>query len=167
MKKSEQKVKGFLCLPITESAERKIGDVGLLEASIIKSGVVLTKSQMTAMDVLETIEGLEEILKELYNALVGATGICCEDCDQDETEDAVTIKLPEFILEEAGILKDAKLCAFTTETSGEVTVMEADYKHDLTDVPEDMLRLLKDIGVCLSCLNECLMSERIIYGKRK
>ena len=167
MKKSEQKVKGFLCLPITESAERKIGDVGLLEASIFKSGVVLTKSQMTAMDVLETIEGLEEILKELYNALVGATGICCEDCDQDETEDAVTIKLPEFILEEAGIPKDAKLCAITTEASGEVTVMEADYKHDLTGVPEDMLRLLKDIGVCLSCLNECLMSERIIYGKRK
>lgn len=167
MKKSEQKVKGFLCLPITESAERKIGDVGLLEATIIKSGVVFTKSQMTAMDVLETIEGLEEILKELYHALVGATGICCEDCDQDETEDAVTIKLPEFILEEAGIPKDAKLCAFTTEASGEVTVMEADYKHDLTDVPEDMLRLLKDIGVCLSCLNECLISERIIYGKRK
>lgn len=167
MKKSEQKVKGFLCLPITESAERKIGDVGLLEATIIKSGVVLTKSQMTAMDVLETIEGLEEILKELYIALTDGTGICCEDCDHDETEDAVTIKLPEFILEEAGIPKDAKLCAFTTEASGEVTVMEADYKHDLTDVPEDMLRLLKDIGVCLSCLNECLMSERIIYGKRK
>ena len=167
MKRLEQAVKGFLCLPITESAERKIGDVGMLEATIIKSGVVLTKSEMTAMEVLDTIEGLEEILKELYNALVGATGFCCEDCDTAETEDAVAIKLPEFILEEAGIPKDAKLCAFTTEASGEVTVMEAEYKHDLTDVPEDMLRLLKDIGVCLSCLNECLMSERIVYGNRK
>ena len=167
MRKLEQMVKGFLCLPITESAERKIGDVGMLEATIIKSGVVLTKSQMTAMDVLDTIEGLEEILKELYNALVNGTVICCEDCDQEETEDAITIKLPEFILEDAGIPKNAKLCAFTTEASGEVMVMEAEYKHDLTDVPEDMLRLLKDIGVCLSCLNECLMSERIIYGKRK
>lgn len=167
MKRLEQTVKGFLCLPITESAERKIGDVGMLEATIIKSGVVLTKSQMTAMDVLETIDGLEEILKDLYNALIDATGICCEDCDQDETEEATSIKLPEFILEDAGIPKDAKLCAFTTEESGEVTVMEAEYKHDLTDVPEDMLRLLKDIGVCLSCLNGCLMSERIIYGKQK
>ncbi len=167
MKKLEQKVKGFLCLPITESAERKIGDVGMLEATVIKSCVVLTKSQMTAMDVLETIEGLEDILKELYNALIDGSGICCEDCDQEETEDAITIRLPEFILEDAGIPKDAKLCAFTTEASGEVTVMEAEYKHDLTDVPEDMLRLLKDIGVCLSCLNECLMSERIIYGKQK
>jgi hypothetical protein len=167
MKKLEQKVKGFLCLPITESAERKIGDVGMLEATVIKSGVVLTKSEMTAMDVLETIEGLEEIIKELYNSLVDATGICSEDCDQAETEDAVTIKLPEFILEDAGIPKDAKLCAFTTEASGEVTVMEAEYKHDLTDVSVDMLRLLKDIGVCLSCLNECLMTERIIYGKQQ
>lgn len=167
MKKLEQTAKGLLCLPITESAERKIGDVGMLEATIIKSGVVLTKSEMTAMEVLDTIEGLEEILKELYNTLVRATGNCCDDCDQAETEDAVKIKLPDFILEDAGIPKGAKLCAFTTEASGEVTVMEAEYKHDLTDVPEDKLRLLKDIGVCLSCLNECLMSERIVYGKRK
>ena len=167
MKRQEEKVKGFLCLPITESAERKIGDVGMLEASIIKSGIVLTKSQMTAMDVLETIEGLEGILKELYEALIDGTGIYCEDLDQDETEEATSIKLPEFILEEAGIPKDAKLCAFTTEASGEVTVIEAEYKHDISDVPEDMLMLLKDIGVCTSCLNECLMSERIIYGKQK
>ncbi len=167
MKRQEEKVKGFLCLPITESAERKIGDVGMLEASIIKSGIVLTKSQMTAMDVLETIEGLEGILKELYDALIDGTGIYCEDLNQDETEEATSIKLPEFILEEAGIPKDAKLCAFTTEASGEVTVIEAEYKHDISDVPEDMLMLLKDIGVCTSCLNECLMSERIIYGKQK
>ena len=167
MKRQEEKVKGFLCLPITESAERKIGEVGMLEASIIKSGIVLTKYQMTAMDVLETIEGLEGILKELYDALIDGTGIYCEDIDQDETEEATSIKLPEFILEEAGIPKDAKLCAFTTEASGEVTVIEAEYKHDISDVPEDMLMLLKDIGVCTSCLNECLMSERIIYGKQK
>ncbi len=167
MKRQEEKVKGFLCLPITESAERKIGDVGMLEASIIKSGIVLTKSQMTAMDVLETIEGLEGILKELYDALIDGTGIYCEDLNQDETEEATSIKLPEFILEEAGIPKDAKLCAFTTEASGEVTVIEAEYKHDISDVPEDMLMLLKDIGVRTSCLNECLMSERIIYGKQK
>jgi hypothetical protein len=166
MKKSEQKVKGFLCLPITESVERKIGDVGKLEATPIKSGIVLIKSEMTAMDVLETIEGLEEILKELYNSIISETSSCSEDCDQEETEDAVSIKLPEFILEEAGIPKDAKLCAFTTESSGEVTVVEAEYKHDLTDVPKDMIGLLKDIGVCLSCLNDCLVSERILYGKK-
>jgi hypothetical protein len=165
MKKSNQKVKGILCIPITESAEKKIGDVGKLEATTIKNGLVLMKSKMTAAEVVETLEGLRDVLEELYLTLSEAAGIC-EDCNcRTETEDAVSIKLPEFILKEAGISKDAKLCACTMEGCGEVTVMEAAYKHDLSDVPKDILEILKDMGVCMSGLNECLMSEKIIYGE--
>jgi hypothetical protein len=167
MKQEKQKVKGVLCLPITEEAEKKIGDAGKLEAMLVENGVVIMKSQMTAMEVVETIEGIYKILEELYVTLAEASGICEEDSCQTETEDAVSIKLPEFILEEAGIPKNAKLCAYTTEDSGEVTVMEAEYKHDLSDIPKDALQVLKDIGVCMSGLNECLMSEKIIYGKQE
>ncbi len=167
MKQEKQKVKGILCLPITEEAEKKVGDAGKLEATVVKNGVVLLKSQMTAMEVVETIEGIYKVLEELYVTLVEAAGICEEDSSKTETEDAVGIKLPEFILEEAGIPKDAKLCAYTTEDSGEVTVMEAEYEHDLSDIPKDALQVLKDIGVCMSGLNECLMSEKIIYGKQE
>jgi len=167
MKQEKQKVKGILCLPITEEVEKKVGDVGKLEATIVENGVVLLKSQMTAMEVVESIEGIYKILEELYIALAEAAGICEEDDSQTETDDAVGIKLPEFILEEAGIPKHAKLCAYTTEESGEVTVMEAEYKHDLSDVPKDSLQVLKDIGVSLSGLNKCLMSEKIIYGKQE
>ena len=165
MKQEKQKVKGILCLPITEEAEKKIGDAGKLEATVVANGVVLLKSQMTAMEVVKTIEGVYEVLEELYFTLAKAAGICEDDSGQTETEDAVAIKLPEFILEEAGIPKDAKLCAFTTEDSGEITVMEAGYKYDLSDVPKESIQVLKDIGVSLPGLNECLMSERIIYGK--
>ncbi|MGB4660136.1 MAG: hypothetical protein WBI07_13225 [Mobilitalea sp.] len=166
MKQEKQKVKGILCLPITEGAEKKVGDVGKLEATVIENGLVLLKSQMTAMEVVETIEGVYKILEELYFTLAEAAGICEDDSYQSETEDAVAIKLPEFLLEEAGIPKDAKLCAYTTEDSGEVTVMVAEYKHDLSDVPKDAIQVLKDMGVCLAGLNECLMSEKIIYGKQ-
>lgn len=163
MKKSKQKVKGFLCLPITGAAEKKIGDVGKLEATTIKNGLVFMKSEMTAMEVVETLEGLKEVAEELYLTLADAPGICgCCDC---QTEDAVSIKLPEFILEDAGIPKDAKLCAYTNEESGEVTVVEAEYKHDLSDVPKDILQVLKALGVCMAGLNKRLMSEEIIYGK--
>lgn len=165
MKKSKQKVKGILCLPITELAEKKIGDIGKLEATIIKNGLVFMKSEMTAMEVVETLEGLKEVVEELYFTLADAHGICeCCDCPS-ETEDAVSIKLPEFILEDAGIPKDAKLCAYTNEDSGEVTVVEAEYKHDLSDVPKDILQMLKAMGVCMAGLNKRLMSEEIIYGK--
>jgi hypothetical protein len=81
--------------------------------------------------------------------------------------DAVNIKLPDFILEDAGIPKDAKLCAYTDDESGEVTVMEAEYKHDLSDVYVETLEVLGAMGVCFSGLNECLMSETIIYGSQK
>jgi len=164
MEKTKQKVKGFLCLPITELVEKKIGDVGKLEATTIKNGLVLLKSEMTAMEVVETLQGLKEVVEELYITLAGTPGTfqCC-DC---QTEDAVSIKLPEFILEDAGIPKDAKLCTYTSEDSGEVTVVKAEYKHDLSDVPKDILQILKEMGVCMAGLNSRLMSEEIIYGKQ-
>lgn len=166
MENTKQKVKGFLCLPVTETVENKIGDVGKLEAEAIDNGLVLLKSQMTAIEVVESLEGLEKIVKELYLALVMSAGIC-KDCScRTETEDAVSIKLPEFILEEAGIPKGAKLCAYTSEDSGEVAVVEAEYKHDLSDVPKGILHILKEIGVCMAGLNNSLMSEEIIYGKQ-
>ncbi|HEX3027915.1 MAG TPA: hypothetical protein VHT34_01095 [Clostridia bacterium] len=164
MEKTKQKVKGFLCLPITELVEKKIGDVGKLEATTIKNGLVLLKSEMTAIEVVETLQGLKEVVEELYITLAGTPGICqCCDC---QTEDAVSIRLPEFILEDAGIPKDAKLCAYTSEDSGEVTVVEAEYKHDLSDVPKDILQILKEMGVCMAGLNNRLMSDEIIYGKQ-
>lgn len=165
-KETKPNLKGFLCLPITEEAEKKIGDVEKLEAEAIKNGLVFMKSQMTAVEVIETLEGLGKVAKELYLSIAETAGIC-EGCNCSmETEEAVSIKLPEFILEDAGIPKDAKLCAYTDEGSGEVTVIEAEYKHDLSDVPKDILQMLKAMGVCMAGLNNWLMTEEIIYGKQ-
>ncbi len=165
-RETKPNIKGFLCLPITEEAEKKIGDVGKLEATTIKNGLVFMKSEMTAMEVVETLKELKQVVEELYFTLADADGICeCCDCPA-ETEDSVSIKLPQFILEDAGIPKDAKLCAYTNEGSGEVTVIEAEYKHDLSDIPKDILQMLKAMGVCMAGLNNRLMSEEIIYGKQ-
>ncbi|MHB8063112.1 MAG: hypothetical protein ACYDG2_10845 [Ruminiclostridium sp.] len=121
---------------------------------------------MTAMEVVETLEGLEKLSKEMYLTLADAAGVCEKSSCRTETEDAVSIKLPEFILEDAGIPKDAKLCAYTNEGSGEVTVIEAEYKHDLSDVTKDILQILIEMGVCMAGLNNRLMSDEIIYGKQ-
>lgn len=51
-----------MCLPITEATEKKVGEVGLLEATVIQNGLVLMKSQMTTMEVIKTIEGLEDVI---------------------------------------------------------------------------------------------------------
>lgn len=41
MKQVDGKVNGVLCLPITQEAEKKIGDVEQLEATVINNGLVL------------------------------------------------------------------------------------------------------------------------------
>lgn len=169
MKKADEKVKGVLCFPIVESTEKKIGDVNKLEAAVIQNGVVFMKSEMTALEVVETITELKNIAEELFVTLAKSAGICGEsECPYEcvyETEAAVDIKLPQFLLEDANIPKDAKLCAYTNSESGEIVVMEAEYKHDLSDIPKEMVQTLKEIGICICELNRLIMSEQIIYKK--
>lgn len=164
MKQVDGKVNGVLCLPITQEAEKKIGDVEQLEATVIDNGLVFMKSKMTTIEVVKTLEEIKTVVEELYRTLAKAAGACeCDQCSL-EIEDAVNIKLPQFILEDAGISKKAKLCAYTNEGSGEVTVMEAEYNHDLSDVSKETIEVLKAMGICLSGLNESLMADEIIYG---
>ena len=164
MKKLNKNIKGYLYVPVTDEAEKKIGSVDKLEAILIKNAIVLMKKEMTAIEVIEIIEGLKGVVEELFYNLADACGTC-DDCEcYEELEDALNIKLPDFLLKEAGISQDAKLCACTDEDSGEVTVMEAEYKHDLSDVPKGMIKILKSMGVCLKELNKCLMSEKTVYG---
>ena len=71
--------------------------------------------------------------------------------------------LPEWVRQEVGIPKDAKLCAWPKE-DGVVCVEEANYRYDLSDVPPQMLEVLAASGACLNELEELLMTEEKIYG---
>ena len=51
------------------------------------------------------------------------------------------------------------------EDSGEISVCEADYEHDLSDVPPELLFALHQSGCCLSALEDALMEDDIIYDK--
>ena len=47
----------------------------------------------------------------------------------------------------------------------ELTVVEADYAHDLSDVPPELLFALHQSGCCLSALEDALMEDDVIYDK--
>ncbi|WP_317854625.1 hypothetical protein [Chakrabartyella piscis] len=38
-----------------------------------------------------------------------------------------------------------------------------EYKHDITDIDENMRMQLVDMGVCLGEMNESIMDEEVIY----
>ena len=47
---------------------------------------------------------------------------------------------------------------------GTVTIVEADYEFDLSDVPQEFLDVFINSGVCLDALEEHLITEDIVYG---
>lgn len=119
-------------------------------------------------------------------------GDCCPDCDERECSEACAflngckdssadcvmrcalcqglldgsgdIHVPDYILGEAGIPKDAKLEAYADEDSGEITIVEADIQQDITDVPPGIVAILAQSGVCLANLDELIMLEETVYG---
>ena len=59
---------------------------------------------------------------------------------------------------------DSKL-AYEVETeSGEIRVVEADYRYDLSDVPRNLLDTFRERGICLTDLDEKLKAEKVVYG---
>ncbi len=87
----------------------------------------------------------------------------CELC-QSLLESGGEINVPDYLLEEAGIAKDAKLTAYADEDSGEITVTEADNEYDISDVPPGIRAVLALSGVCLMELDELIMLEETVYG---
>jgi hypothetical protein len=118
---------------------------------------------MTAMDIVKMIEAMTEVTENLLNILAQACSVCdkcggCEDLDMDN------IRIPDYILEVAGIPKDAKLTAFAEEDSGIVRVEQADYDYDIADVSEEMRQFFSGYGICMGELDALLIRGDVIYG---
>ena len=90
----------------------------------------------------------------------------CELC-QSLLDGSGDVRIPDYILEEAGIPTDAKLEAYADEDSGEITVAEADIQEDITDVPSGIVSILASSGICLAKLDELIMLDEIVYGQGK
>lgn len=140
---------------------------GMVELCALPDAVVVLKREMTAMELIRAVDSLQRLAVELNQHLAEVCGPC-EDCSEDGECPALPERtqtvVPEEVRKDACIPPDAKLCAWPGEEPGTVTVGQADYRYDLTDVPEWELSTLAMMGVCLGELEEKLMSEDIVYG---
>jgi hypothetical protein len=155
-----------------------------LELQAAENVLVILKDKMTAIELIRAIDVLSEIASDLTVVLAKACGVCyncgdetcggkdcpaqrVENCSlcHDLLDESQNIHLPDFVLEEAGIPKDAKLEAYIDGESGEITVVESDVQHDISDVPPGILSVLAQSGICLAELDELIMLAEIVYGK--
>ena len=130
-----------------------------IEFNTLENAVVAMKTTMNAMELIKVAEGLKNLSEELIVHLAGICGRChdCSYCERFEEYDEIIV--PDYLLEEAGIPKDAKLCACTEEDSGEIIVMQADYDYDIADVPKFVVDIFEMSGICIRELEERIMME--------
>lgn len=138
-----------------------------VELHALEDAVVILKGRMTAIELVHVMESLNQLSSDLAVELARVCGRC-DGCGGDgcpfEDDGEAEITLPDYLKDEAGIPRDAKLCASVDEEDGSVTIMEAGYDHDLRDVPPRLLAVFQASGVCLGELEERLITEEIVYG---
>jgi antitoxin component of MazEF toxin-antitoxin module len=139
-----------------------------MEIHSLDHAAVVLKCRMTAMELIKTIESLKNFTTELTVHLTKVCGSCqdCENCSVDFSDDysGDEIRIPNELLDEAGIPRDAKLAAYADRDDGSVTIVRVDYEFDLSDVPQDLLDIFISSGICLAELEEHLMTEDVVYG---
>lgn len=142
-----------------------------LEVRTMTDVAVILKPQMHAMEVIHVIDKLQRLVQEMSMCLIES----CDRCDGGdkcvESTDGTCPYLPAArntltpeVMRDAGIPEGVKLCAWANEGTNTVTVCQADYRYDLTDVPEWELSALAMMDVCLGNLEERLMAEDVVYG---
>ena len=145
----------------------KLQNAERLELTAATGAVIVTSGRMTAKELLSTVQSLTGRAAELMTLLrltCGDCTNCSEECayrDKSITElIRPAVVVPAWARQDAGLAGDAKLDCYVDEDSGEISVCEADYEHDLSDVPPELLLALHQCGCCLSALEDALMVPR-------
>ena len=137
--------------------------------------LVITPEEMTVLQAAQAARSLIEVAGYLIGGIRKTCGECgerhCADtcpygpleelgkCPYWDAEPEVT--LSDSAREELGIPKDAKLMLLPDVGEGLVTT--ADYDHDISDIPSEVLAALDLAGVCRGRLDEAVMNDEVIY----
>lgn len=156
---------GVLNIPTEALRLSGIPEEARVEIHALNGAVVVLKERMTAMELIRALDAIHQLEVDLTVHLSKVCGFCqkCEGgCPLDNEED--DIHLPQDLRDEAGIPAGAKLSVSIDDEEHNVIIGVADYSHDLRDVPDYMLEMLKEGGLCLLELEEHLVTGDTVYG---
>ncbi len=158
--------KGLL-LPVTAARLAGFGTGEKVEYHTLEGAMVVLKGKMTAPELLAVVHQFMSMSAQLLHHLSQVCGYC-EECDKDscpyEDFEEEVVRVNEYLREAAGIPDGAKLCAEIDEESHTITVMAAEHRYDLRDIPPDMLDTFTAAGTCLGELEKHMIMEDIVYG---
>lgn len=136
-----------------------------MEYRVTPDTIVAYKKRMTALELVNVANSLQELADEFFNVLCDVCGECSEcknECPYSTADFAMDIALPEELLERAGIPKDAKLAAAVT--AGGIVIVPAEEVPGLQNVPGDLMDKLLSCDICPGELEKLIMSGAVVYG---
>lgn len=158
--------KGLL-LPVTSTRLAGLDAGEKVEYHTLKGAIVVLKGKLTAPELLAVVRQFTRMSAELLHHLSQVCGPC-EECDKDGCPyngfEEEMVQVNEYLREAAGIPHGAKLCAKVDEESHTITVMAAEHRYDLRDIPPDMLDAFIAAGTCLGELEKHMILEDAVYG---
>lgn len=158
--------KGLL-LPVTAARLAGFSAGEKAEYHTLNGAMLVLKGRMTAPELLAVVHQLTSASAQLLHHLSQVCGYC-EDCDKDSCPyndfEEETVQVNEYLREAAGIPDGAKLCAEVDEEAHTITVLAAEHRYDLRDLPADLLDTFMAAGTCLGKLEEHLIAEDTVYG---
>ena len=131
-----------------------------------KGLLVAAPASMTALQAARAIDALTCLAAEFLGKLKDACGPCegCPDGCPYEGVYGPEAELSEDIRAEMGIPEGHKLHVEVRDGVAHVT--DGGQRHDITDVPPAVRRMLEDIGACAGSLDELMMldGEVVCHG---
>ena len=129
-----------------------------IELTAMEGAVLATAAEMNAYQMANLISDLHNTAIELSVTLAKACGMYAEDCEScADSELEEEIHIPFEIRSAAGISINSRFVARTDE-NGNTIITESDSEHLLADIPDSVLEMFAECGVCLSRLKELLAS---------
>lgn len=125
--------------------------------------LVFLPRSMNAMQVVQAIGALSALTEQFIAALMDSCdecGGCPDECPFAQPEEP-DVTLSDSAREKLGIPPGHKFRAELHEGRAEFT--DAGYRHDISDVPDELREELAAAGVCLGHLDELLMGGEVIW----
>lgn len=162
-----------LCIRPAHLAMSDLENTEFLDIHVKDKALVIIPEQMNAMDMIRVLVSLSEICNELMAHLIESSGRCSteecgvdsKDCSYMGTESFEGLEIPAELRKLAGFADDDRLIMEVDEENGVLTIYKKDDDdHDLSDVPEWVLKAFVALGGCLMELEEHLGTGEVLYG---
>lgn len=157
------------------AAALKLSGLGDSEMPVLEAGtgsIILTKEEMTAREMIATIDRLSELAADLIVKLAMACDASengpqplsreCIECGGWREGCDSGVSIPLCALRDAGIDPDAEVDIYSEDGRVIITAAE-DEEYSPDDIPPDLRNVLEASGICPDCLKDLVDSGKIIH----